>query len=110
MDGNLTKEINDNWTKVGPLVLMYELEDSESQDEVSNKIFDFYFGPDDAGEDTWDSLTDMLSDRFFVYPMDAAARIHAKFSQVYPYVFAFPGGYSPGLRTYFGITEDLGSL
>jgi hypothetical protein len=109
MNPNLTANMNDDFKRVVPLLLDYRhLTSQETKDKASERIVEFYFGPDEIGEETWDGLTDMISDRYFIHPAETAARLHAKHASVYPYVFTFPGGDSPALRAIFEIHGDFG--
>jgi len=105
-------DMNEDWARVLPIALLYEdaYEDKATRDNVSNQLLTHYFGKEEIGEETWDQLTHLFSDRYFIYPSDVAIRLQAKHSPVYPFEFAFPGAgdFSPVLKLLFGIEGDHG--
>jgi hypothetical protein len=111
-DEKLVTEINEDGSRILPIVLLYQhITDQGLKDNVTTKILSSYFGQEDIGEETWDSLTELLSDRYFIHPVYKSAELHAKRAPVYPFEFTFPGGeYSPVLKTFFGIEGDYGMV
>ena len=92
----LTKELDEDWLRIAPLTLMYDdIVPPQHQNETSRKIRDFYFGNQSISTETRDQLSDLYSDRFFVYPTEKAARLYSKHGgPTYLYLFTYAGEYT----------------
>ena len=73
-----------------------EILNSEAQVLTSQLIREFYFGNKSISNETEQNLADLYSDRFFVYPVQKAAKLYAASSgaPTYLYLFTYAGEYT----------------
>ena len=90
-----------NWSFSAPLAFLYFDEKSlstftptEEINRASHKIREFYFGNMHIGYETEQRLTDLFSDRYFVYDTQKFAHAYSELAPVYPYLNTFFDGYS----------------
>ncbi|XP_066954455.1 esterase-6-like [Macrobrachium rosenbergii] len=93
-DSALTSQLNTQWDKYGPILL--DLDETSCKDpvEVSKKIRQYYMGKKKFGYESSKSFVEMMTDRFFLYPTDHAAKDYAmylKSYQTYRYELVYSG-------------------
>lgn len=83
---------------MAPNIFYYEDSSSPSKhNQISTKVYDFYFGKDKIGTENYLALGSVFGDRFFNAAISRAIRTHATKPAdfpVYPYIFSYTGGES----------------
>ncbi|XP_050687702.1 juvenile hormone esterase-like isoform X2 [Eriocheir sinensis] len=93
-DPSLTANLNKQWEKYGPILL--DLKDTSCKDpvDIANRIRDYYLGKKKFGEESSTEFVEMMTDRFFLYPADHAAKDHCYYLKrhyCYRYEMAYSG-------------------
>ncbi|XP_045137548.1 juvenile hormone esterase-like [Portunus trituberculatus] len=93
-DPSLTANLNNHWEKYGPLLL--DLKETSCKDPVdmANKIRNHYLGKKKFSEKSSTEFVEMMTDRFFLYPTDQAAKDHSYYLRgryCYRYEMAYTG-------------------
>lgn len=101
----LQRSINLDWNYVSPVTFYYDNRNipSEKRDQISRTLRGYYFGSRKVEASTSRNLTNLYSDRLFVWGTRTAALLMAKFIPVYTYVFGFFGEYSM-IQTFYSET------
>ncbi|KAF5288895.1 hypothetical protein FQA39_LY03774 [Lamprigera yunnana] len=91
----LLKDVNEDFIRVAPYLLMYH-NDVVDQDEVSNKIYNLYFGGKKINRETINSFIKMLTDVWIHMAVEETVRLHTKYTEetVYYYLFGYRGTHS----------------
>ncbi|ODN01879.1 Esterase FE4 [Orchesella cincta] len=96
------KALNEHWSHELPTHLMYKKENVHQHDDFSKAIRKFYFGSKpilgNKAEDR-ERLTNMISDRLFIYPTRRTALIHRSIlkeqqNKIFLYCFSYKGYFS----------------
>lgn len=109
-NGELVKELNDNFQKIAPISLLYEETCPDSlKDEVTRKIRKFYLGERQIDSSTRFELVNMYSDAWFNHAADTSVRyyLETQSSPIYYYYFAYKGSASFS-RIFGDPTKDYG--
>ncbi|CAL8114080.1 unnamed protein product [Orchesella dallaii] len=96
------KALNDHWSQELPVHLMYKKESVPQHDDFAKSVRKFYFdGKSIPGHTAVarERLTNMISDRLFMYPTRRTALIHRGIlkeqqHQIFLYCFSYKGDYS----------------
>ncbi|XP_071517860.1 esterase E4-like [Panulirus ornatus] len=93
-DTSLTEQLNKQWEKYGPILLGLPSTSCKDPVDVANRIRKYYMGKKKFGEESSKEFVEMMTDRFFLYPTDQAAKDHCyylKNQHCYRYELAFTG-------------------
>jgi hypothetical protein len=110
----LAADLDQNWTQIAPITLTFnadpqlEFHDDEEKNKLSAKTRQFYFGTTSITEAKLEELTNIYTDRGFLYGAHSMALLLGQNGvPVYPGVFSYIGGENSVIFL-FGINEILG--
>ncbi|XP_015127077.1 esterase FE4 [Diachasma alloeum] len=88
-------DINANWTRIVPIIALYERETARSA-SVSEELRQFYLKGKPAGLDNYHGLAEIWADGVIGFSVHRLAKMMAEFSSqpVYYYKFSYQGRYS----------------
>lgn len=108
-DEKLLAEVNDEWMEHAPSYFLYDDPNvsKDAKDIISKRIYKFYFGDKKISQETFDNLTNLYSDSFFIHEIRNTILLHAKHAPVYPIILGFEG-YEWSQLMRFGYEKPLG--
>lgn len=99
-----------DWHRIAPTTFLFK-ETALEPDAVSNQIRAYYFGTKDVGNDTYQELEHLYSDRYFNHGIRTSALMHVRTNEaipVYLYLFSYKGAESH--TKFAGISDIIGKL
>nr|XP_031832206.1 esterase E4-like [Nomia melanderi] len=112
-NGTLYQELNDNWTRLAPIIFYYE-RDTPRSNYISRELKRFYFDDQPITSANNKELAEVYGDGIIIFSMLRTARVLATYSRlpVYFYKFTFKSRYSFAMwndTTPFGVAhhDDL---
>ncbi|XP_055854078.1 juvenile hormone esterase-like [Episyrphus balteatus] len=95
MDSNITKQMNENWKKVSPIMLRYERNTNDSK-EISNLLRAAYEIDKQivTNSTPFEPFAKLLSDAIIGFPVHRQVNLLAKYIPVYYYCFTYKGRFS----------------
>jgi len=91
------KSLNDNWEAIAPYLLYFiDTVPESNRSKVATSIKQYFFGGSAISEATFNQTVRMISDRWFFYPFEKAARAQSEFNEspVYVFYFSYRGAHS----------------
>ncbi|EFN65474.1 Esterase FE4 [Camponotus floridanus] len=94
-DNSIINDLNNDWYRLTPMSFYYERDTPRSRN-ISTELYQFYFGNQSIGPDTYDGLAHMRADGLIIFPLHRAVKVFAENTDqpIYFYVSAYQGRYS----------------
>lgn len=99
-----------DWHRIAPTTFLFK-ETALEPDAVSNQVRAYYFGTKDVGNDTYQELEHLYSDRYFNHGIRTSALMHVRTNEaipVYLYLFSYKGTQSH--TKFAGLSDIIGKL
>jgi len=113
---NLQQDLSERWDSVAPDMFDFrpfqvDPKFQKKLNELSQKTRSFYLDKESrVYEGNFQNITNAISDRYFIYPLDSAMRQHARYAPVYPYLFTYDGGARILNRALWTLSVDYGNI
>jgi len=112
-DEELRKKVDENWMDIAPSLFLYDDRgpkkiSKETKDQISKALRKHYFKGAPVSQDTFQNLTDVFSDSYFIQGARKTALAHGKHAPAYTAVLGYKGTWSQLFN--IGYTEVLGGI